>query len=85
MDTNIHSYTCNGREMDIYINVNIDTNVSLCRHLVKIEKLNPPPLQSSISMKYHKDKGKLGKENQWFLQGQIDAYSSMQEWGTIPL
>ena len=31
------------------------------------------------------DKGELGKEHQWLLQGQRDADSSMQEWGTIPL
>ena len=65
------------------LNVNRDTNENLCRHLVEIEKpsppLGPPPLQSSISRQAHKDKGKIGKEHQWLLQGQRDADSSMQE------
>ena len=89
MDKNIHSYTYNGREIDISI---------ICKHIYKLQPLSAPRRNretesstwaSTTSILYIKassqDKGNIGKEHQWFLQGQRDADSSMQEWGTIPL
>ena len=56
-----------GREMDISINVNKDTNDNLCRHSSEPRNLisppGPPPLQSSIQWQAHKDKGMLGKHH----------------------
>ena len=47
------------------LNINRDTNDNLCRHLVEIKKLSPPPkpppLQSSISTQAHKTNASLGK------------------------
>ena len=50
MDKNIHNYTCNGREMDISINMKKDTNDNLYRHLVEIERLSPSTWASTTSI-----------------------------------
>ena len=50
MDYNIHNYTCNGQEMDIYINMNRDTNDNLCRHLIEIKKPSPSTWASTTSI-----------------------------------
>ena len=75
--------------MDISVNVKRDTNDNLCQHLVKIENSVSSTWASTTSILHIKEssqgKGNLGKENQWFLQGERDAESSIQEWGTIPL
>ena len=68
--------------MDISINMNIDTNDNLCWHLVEIESSTTSILHIK---ERSQDKGKIWKEHGWLLQGQRDADSSMQEWGTIPL
>ena len=34
----------------------------------RVPPLGPPPLQSSIKWKYHKENGKFGKEHQWIPQ-----------------
>ena len=59
---NIHSYTHTMDEKWIFILIiNKDISDKLYWHLVEIERLSPPPLQSSKSMAISQDKGKLGK------------------------
>ena len=69
--------------------MNKDNSDKLCRHLVKTEKLSPPPrpppLQSSISMASSQGNAKLGKSNNVCSKGQRDVDSSMYEWGNNPL
>ena len=65
-DNEIHSYTHTMEEKWIFLLIiNKDTSDKICRHLVEIDRLSsplePPPLQSSISMASSQDNGKLGK------------------------
>ena len=90
MDKNIHSYTHTMDEKWIFLLIrNGDTSDKLCRYLIEIERLSPPPgpppLQSSISMASSQENGKLGKSINGCSIGQMDADSSMYEWDTNPL
>ena len=74
MDKNIHSYTHVMVEKWIFLLImNRDNNDKLCQHLVKMEKMSPPPgpppLQSSISMEISQANGKLGKSNNMYSKG----------------
>ena len=52
------------------------TSVNASSELInRVLPPGPPPLQSSIQWKAHKDKGKLGKAHQCLLQGQRNAES----------
>ena len=90
MDKNIHSYAHTMDEKWIFLLIiNRDTSDKLCQHLVKSERLSPPPgtppLQSSILMEISQDNGKLGKSINGCSKGQRDADSNIYEWGTNPL
>ena len=90
MDKNIHSHTHVMDEKWIFLLImNRDNNDKLCRHLIEMEKLipppRPPPLQSSISMVSSQDNGNLGKRSNVCSKGQRDVDSSMYEYGNNPL
>ena len=84
MEKNIHSYTHTMDEKWIFLLIiNIVTSDNLFHHLIKMDKLSPPPgpppLQSSISMENLQSNGNIGKSNNVCSKGQRDVDSSISK------